>query len=95
MASLTPEYSVALARNFRPQRDYRANIRAVHQPLRVAAGQDDEGFHAERFAGVFRAEGKEGPVTLIPGMGHISVTLEPSAVQAAIGAGGTLDRPRP
>ena len=93
-AILTPEYSFALAQNFRPQRDYRANIRAVNQSLRVVAGQDDEVFYAEHFAEVFRAEGKEVPVTLIPGIGHIPLTLEPAAVQAAIAAVRSMNEPR-
>jgi alpha-beta hydrolase superfamily lysophospholipase len=81
---LTPQYSYALAMNFQPQRDYRANIRAMQQPARLLAGTDDEAFYADRFAQVFKAEGKEVPVTLIPGVGHIPVTLEPAAVQAAV-----------
>jgi alpha-beta hydrolase superfamily lysophospholipase len=83
---LTPSYSYALAQNFRPQRDYRANIRAVGQPLRVLAGRDDEVFHAERFSEVFSAEGKDGLVTVLPGIGHMALTLEPAAVQAAVAA---------
>ena len=35
-AFLTPQYSFALAQNFRPERDYQANIREVRQPLRGA-----------------------------------------------------------
>jgi alpha-beta hydrolase superfamily lysophospholipase len=37
---LTPQYSFTLAQNFRPERDYQANIRAVRQPLRVLVGQN-------------------------------------------------------
>jgi pimeloyl-ACP methyl ester carboxylesterase len=92
-AILTPEYSFALAQNFRPQRDYRANIRAVNQPLRVVAGQDDEVFYAEHFAEVFRAEGKDVPVTLIPGIGHIPLTLEHDAVQPAVAAVRSMNEP--
>jgi non-heme chloroperoxidase len=85
-AFLTAEYSYALATNFRPDRDYRANIRALGSPVSLVAGQDDELFYADRFAGVFRAEGKNVPVTLLPGITHISLTLEPTAVQAAVSA---------
>ena len=51
---LTPEYSFALAQNFRPERDYQANIRAVRQPLRVLVGQNDEVFFADKIASVSR-----------------------------------------
>jgi len=96
---LTPQYSFALEENFRPHRDYRADIRGANQPMEVLAGQDDEAFHAERFAEVFRAEGKSVPVTIIPKIGHVALTLNPVAVQAAVSAVARLDeesgRPRP
>ena len=93
-ALLTPHYSYALALNFRPQRDYQANIRAAGQPMRLIAGQADEAFFTDRFAEVFKAEGKEVPVTLLPGIGHIPLTLEPAAVQAAIAAVRSMNEPR-
>ena len=91
---LTPQYSYALTQNFRPQADWQANIRAVRQPLRLVAGQDDEAFHAERFAEVFKAAGKDVPVTLLPGIGHIPLTLDRSAVQAAVTAVDGMNRVR-
>lgn len=91
---LTSQYSFALAQNFRPERDYRANIRAVGQPLRLVAGEADEAFYADRFAEVFRAEGKDVPVTLLPGIGHIPLTLERAAVQAAVSAVRSMNEPR-
>ncbi|MBV9618242.1 MAG: alpha/beta fold hydrolase [Verrucomicrobia bacterium] len=81
---LTPEYSFALATNFGPQRDYEANIRAVHQPCAVLAGKDDESFVTENLEGIFRKQGKDWPVTLLPGIGHIALTLDPRAINAAI-----------
>jgi alpha-beta hydrolase superfamily lysophospholipase len=83
---LTPEYSYALAQNFRPERDWRANIRAIQQPVSLVAGRDDEAFYTERFAEIFKAEGKDAHITLIPGIGHIALTLEPTAIQAAVSA---------
>ena len=83
---LTPQYSYSLAENFMPKRDYRANIRAVEQPMSLVAGTDDEAFYADKFAMVFKADGKEVPVTLVPGVGHIAVTLDPVAVQAEVSA---------
>jgi len=93
-AFLTPQYSFALAQNFKPQSDYRANIRAVGQPLHVIAGQDDEVFYANQFATVFKAEGKDFPVTLLPSIGHIPLTLDPVAIRAAIAAVRTMNEPR-
>jgi hypothetical protein len=93
-AFLTAQYSFALSRNFQPQRDYRANLRAVGQPLSLMAGLDDEAFHADRFAGVFQAEGKDVPVTLLPGIGHIGLTLDPLAVRTAVELVVRMDRPK-
>lgn len=87
---LTPEYSFALATNFGPQRDYEANIKAVHQPCAVLAGKDDEAFDTEKLESIFRGQGKDWPVTLLPAIGHIALTLDPGAINAAIDAVKTL-----
>jgi len=92
---LTPQYSFALEQNFRPERDYQANIRAVRQPLRVLAGKNDEVFYADKFASVFKTAGKDVPVTLLPGIDHISLTLDQAALQAAISAVESMDHERP
>jgi alpha-beta hydrolase superfamily lysophospholipase len=92
---LTPEYSFALAQNFRPERDYQANIRAVRQPLRVVVGQNDEVFFADKFASVFKRAGKDIPVMILPGIDHISLTLNPVALQAAVNTVEDLDHERP
>jgi len=92
---LTPQYSFALAQNFRPQRDYQANIRAIKKSFSVLAGQNDDVSYADRFAAVFKAAGKDVPVTILPGIDHISLTLDPVAIQAAIAAVETMDHKRP
>ena len=88
---LTSQYSYSLAENFRPVLDYRSNIRAVKQPMSVVAGADDEVFHTDKFAMLFKAEGKDIPVTLVPGVGHIAVILDPAAVQAEVSAVNRMD----
>src|SRR4051794_34123393 len=92
---LTPQYSFALAQNFRPERDYEANIRAIRQPLRVVVGQNDDVSYADRFAGVFKTAGKDVPVAVLPGIDHISLTLDPVAVKAAIAAVESMDHEKP
>jgi alpha-beta hydrolase superfamily lysophospholipase len=89
------QYSYALEENFRPQQDYQANIRAVREPVWLIAGRDDEVFQADRFAEVFRSAGKDVPVTLLPGIGHIGVTLEPGATEAAVSAVRNVDELQP
>lgn len=85
-ALLTPQYSFALAQSFRPERDWRATIQRTRQPMALLAGADDEAFHSDQFDAVFKAQGKPLPVTLLPGIGHIALTLQPNAVAAAVAA---------
>ena len=92
---LTPEYSFALAQDFRPERDYQANIRAVGQPIRVLVGQNDEVFFADKFASVFKGAGKDIPVTILPGIDHISLTLNSVAIQAAVNTVEDMDHKQP
>lgn len=84
--TLTPAYSYTLAQNYRPKPDYQETIRSVHQPLRVVAGQADELLHTEHFNDVFAAAGKNVPVTLVPGINHIGLTLDPKGIRAAVNA---------
>lgn len=81
---LTPQYSFALMSNFRPHRDVAADIRATRLPCAVLAGADDEVFDPLRFEEAFRAQGKSWPVKLLPGIGHIAITLDPGALAAAV-----------
>jgi non-heme chloroperoxidase len=92
---LTPQYSFSLAQNFRPERDYQANIRAIRQPLRVLVGQNDEAFYPDQFANAFKAAGKDVPVAVLPGIDHISLTLDPAAIQAAIATVANMAHERP
>jgi alpha-beta hydrolase superfamily lysophospholipase len=92
---LTPQYSFALALDFGAERDYQANIRAVRQPLRVLVGQNDEVSFADKFADVFKEAGKDIPVTILPGVDHISLTLDPVAIQAAVNTVEDMDHERP
>jgi alpha-beta hydrolase superfamily lysophospholipase len=85
---LTPTYSYMLAANFRPHDDYRGDIRHARQPMEVLVGQDDEVFASEHFASVFEEAGRPTRVTVVPGVGHVDLTLlEPglSAIVASLG----------
>ncbi len=87
-AQLTPSYSHALARNYRPPADWQAAIRGAALPMQVLAGAQDEAFDAGRFAEAFAGAGRSQPVpvTLLPGLGHSALTLVPQAVQAVVAA---------
>jgi hypothetical protein len=81
---LTPSYSFALASNFRPHIDYRADISAACQPMEVLVGENDDQFRPERFSSEFSSAGRAVPITIIPATGHIELTLKPEAVQAVV-----------
>ncbi len=80
-ANLTPSYSYSLAMNFRPQGDYELDIRNARGKVCIVAGQNDELFYADRFADTFAKAGKSVPVTLVPGVNHIGLTLDATAVR--------------
>lgn len=91
-AELTPSYSYALVTNFQPNADYKADIQGIRKPTAVLVGADDEVFIADKFAQVFADAGRPDiPVTLVPGAGHITLTLNPAARAAAVAAIEKLD----
>lgn len=90
---LTPEYDFNLAMNFRPERDYVANIQRAARPCAVLAGTADEAFRTEKLQEVFRSAGRDWGVELLPELGHIALTLEPSALAATVRTVAKLQQP--
>lgn len=83
---LTPSYSFALAMNFRPHHNYRADIAAASQPMEVLVGEKDDQFYPERFASEFSIAARPVTISIIPGTGHIGLTTTPVAIEAAVAA---------
>lgn len=83
---LTPSYSFNLASNFQPERNYQQNMRNVHGPCAVIAGENDEAFQTDQLEPELRRLGIRWPVTILPGIGHIPLTLEQGAIAAAVQA---------
>ncbi len=81
---LTPEYGFRLAANFRPHTDYLGDIAAARRPTAVLAGTADEAFFTDRLQATVKSAGKDWPVQLLPGIGHIPLTLDARAVDAAV-----------
>jgi len=91
-AGLVSSYSYALVSNFQPDEAYLEDIRNIRKPAAVLVGQDDEVFLADKFAQVFADAGRPDiPVTLVPGSGHVGLTLDPDARAAAVVAVERLD----
>lgn len=78
---LTPSYSYTVAMNFRPRGNYLGDIRQARRALSIVAGQDDEVFHADRYAPLFAQAGRPVPVAVVPGTSHIGLVLDQRAVR--------------
>ncbi|WP_310449903.1 DUF6622 family protein [Sulfuritalea sp.] len=85
-ARTTPTYSYRLQRNFRPREDYLADVRAISRPTRVLVGGADELFIAERYAPLLEAQQPLLRVTLLPGVSHIGLVVDPPALAALVAA---------
>jgi pimeloyl-ACP methyl ester carboxylesterase len=89
---ITAQYSYALWSNFRPHREYRADMAASGaRSVALVVGQNDEQFRPERFAPEFESAGHAIPVTVVPGTGHVGLTLTPVGVAAVVNALGRLE----
>jgi pimeloyl-ACP methyl ester carboxylesterase len=89
-AILTPEYSYALETNFRPQRDYLADLRHMDQPFRILIGANDDIYYPDRLAEVMKQAGKDTEVTVIPEVDHIHLILSSVALKKSIEALNSL-----
>jgi len=80
-AILTPEYDFNLATNYRPRPDYVADIRNAPKTCAIIAGTADEAFHTDQLEAIVRSVRNDWQVELVPGIGHIPLTLEPTPLQ--------------
>ncbi|MCP5287363.1 MAG: alpha/beta fold hydrolase [Burkholderiaceae bacterium] len=89
-ARLTPAYGYALATNFRPPADHLGTMRAAKRPVAILVGAQDEAFRAERYADEVARAGQRWPVRVLPGLGHIPMTLDAGAHAAIVETLATL-----
>jgi non-heme chloroperoxidase len=82
---LSPTYSFLLATGFATD-DYVADLRDARAPLAVLVGGNDELFEADRFAPTIEAVRTDVSVTVVPGLDHIGMILDPRAVPAIAAA---------
>jgi pimeloyl-ACP methyl ester carboxylesterase len=82
---LTGHYSWLLMRAFGTN-DYAADLRNAQTPLAVVVGSDDELFYADKFAPTVDAIRPGTPVTIVPGLSHTGLTVDPRAVPAILEA---------
>ena len=61
-------------------------MRDTQTPLAIVAGEKDELFYADKFAPTVDAVRLGIPVTVVPGLSHTALTVDPSAVPAILAA---------
>ena len=78
---LTPAYAYTLAINFGPHSEYAQDIKNAKGPMQIVVGSNDELFEAQRFSSVFEQAGKKVNVSILPGIDHMGLTLQKTAVE--------------
>ena len=79
---LTSEYDFNLAMNFAANADYQADLLSAKGKVAILAGDADELLQAHELQGIVQSAGKDWRVQLLPGIGHIPLTLDPMALKA-------------
>ena len=62
------------------------DLLAAQGELRVLVGSRDEVFVAERYADALAQAGRSLPVTLVDGVDHMGMTLDPRGIAAVVKA---------
>lgn len=81
----TSRYSWRLLRSLLPG-DYAALLAGAAGPVHVLIGEKDELFRAERYEATVKAARRDATVTVVPGLGHIALTLDPAGIEAIAAA---------
>jgi len=81
---LTSEYDFNLAMNFAANADYQADLLSAKGKVVILAGDADELLKSQELQGMVQSAGKNWPVKLQPGIGHIPLTLDPEALKAIV-----------
>ena len=80
--NLTSVYSFRLAVDFGAPRDYLAGLGRSKKPAALLVGGSDELFFPDRFAPLLGSARPDMPITIVPGIGHIGMTVSPQGIAA-------------
>src|ERR1700726_983869 len=80
--NLTSVYSFRLAVDFGAPRDYLAGLGRSAKPAALLVGGGDELFFPDRFAPLLKPTRPDLPITIVPGIGHIGMTVTPEGIAA-------------
>ena len=78
----TAEYSFRMLRNFGPTPDYLGDLRRAPGPVALFAGGSDELFYSDRYKALLKPVRPDLEITIVPGMGHVDMTVQPAALAA-------------
>lgn len=79
---LTSSYSFRLAIDFGASRDYLAGLARSTKPAALLVGEADELFYAGNYAPLFKPVRPSLPIAVVPGVGHIGMTVTPEGMAA-------------
>jgi len=82
--NLTSVYSLRLAVDFGAPRDYLAGLGRSTKPAALLIGSEDELFYADRFEPLFGPVRPDMHITIVPGIGHIGMTVAPAGIAAVL-----------
>jgi pimeloyl-ACP methyl ester carboxylesterase len=78
----TASYSYRLWSNFGLHYNYSDDLKAIKQPLKVLVGANDELFYPQKYQPIFTQYQQHPEIKIVPGVGHITITTEPSGLSA-------------
>jgi non-heme chloroperoxidase len=80
--NLTGVYSFRLAVDFGAPRDYLSALGGSRKPAALLVGGDDELFYPDQFSPLFEPVRSDLHITIVPGVGHIGMTVAPTGIAA-------------
>jgi non-heme chloroperoxidase len=80
--NLTSVYSFRLAVDFGAPRDYLTALGRSRKPAALLVGGADELFYPDRFAPLFEPVRPDLHIAIVPGIGHIGMTVAPAGIAA-------------
>jgi len=81
---LTPDYDFNLNTNFAASQDYQQDLLNAKGKVAILAGDADDLLKSQELQGIVQTAGKDWPVQLLPGIGHIPLTLDPVALKVVV-----------
>jgi len=63
-------------------RDYLTGLEHTKKPMTLLVGADDDQFYADRYAPVLKPAKPDLSIEIVPGLGHVDMITQPTALAA-------------